>query len=425
MKHQRLIAAVMVGPMLWLGIGWSNHLAARAARPRYALDAEGIRWQKVVGGTQVTTYLVDRNQPFQQVLEERDGAGNVTASYVYLDDLVAAAFAGVGTRFYGYDGQMSTRFLTDTGANVTDSYTFDAWGVTLSSAGGTPNQNVYTGEQFDPQLGLQYNRARYLSNSTGRWLSRDSVQGVQSSPISLHQYLYSHAQPISLLDESGLQTSLTETIVVVAAAAIMYSLLVNTFWPILSSPAIRTNWVKGPFLTFGASEGQFNRYEVEFLATFRNSDFTKTEIAAVWIQMASQEIFVPAYGSDGGTKVPAGSFKWVLVGTTTAGYSTGEPPATVYGPDLQGPALPASLAWIRVINDPMRNMQMVGNETALRMGAGNESKIAFSLRARESEGWPSFFIMVARYPVGYNFENATDPRNGAVDYVFPALLGGF
>src|SRR3990172_4782377 len=123
MKHERLIAAAMIAPMLWLGIGLSNHLAAQAAQPRYALDAEGIRWQKVVGGTQVTTYLVDRNQPFQQVLEERDGAGNVTASYVYLDDLVAAAFAGVGTRFCVYDGQMSTRHLTDNAANVSDSYT--------------------------------------------------------------------------------------------------------------------------------------------------------------------------------------------------------------------------------------------------------------------------------------------------------------
>ena len=212
MPRGKRIAILLMGPVLWAGIGWNPAAACGAGRAgmvRY--DAEGIRWQKVVGGAQVTTYLVDRNLPFQQVLEERDGAGTVTASYVYLDDLVAAAFAGVGTRFYGYDGQMSTRFLTDTGANVTDSYTFDAWGGTLASAGATPNNYLYTGEQFDPNIGFQYNRARYLDDSTGRWLSQDPMEGRLSDPASLHQYSYTSANPANRLDPSGLTTGLIET----------------------------------------------------------------------------------------------------------------------------------------------------------------------------------------------------------------------
>ena len=225
MKHERLIAAAMIAPMLWLGIGWSNHLAAQAAQPRYALDAEGIRWQKIVGAA-TTTYLVDRNMPFQQVLEERDGAGTVTASYVYLDDLVAAAFAGVGTRFYVYDGQMSTRHLTDNAAQVTDSSTFDAWGVTLASAGATPNNYLYTGEQFDPHLGLQYNRARYLSNSTGRFLSQDPIRGLDRDPITLHRYLYANQDPILKLDPSG-EFTLLEVLTVLAFRLIEFAIRIR------------------------------------------------------------------------------------------------------------------------------------------------------------------------------------------------------
>jgi RHS repeat-associated protein len=238
MTPTRLIAAAMVAPMLYLGTGVTERLwgaaqrtAARESIPGrhpppvagYSIDFDGIRWLKTVG-VSVTTYLVDRVQPFQQVLEDRVG-GAVTATYVHLDDLVAAAFPGAGTRFYHYDGQMSTRKLTDPLAAVTDEYTFDAWGITLHSSGTTPNNYLYTGEQFDSNIGLQYNRARYLSVTTGRFLSHDPIDAIAiESASALHRYLYAQLEPARLLDPSGLFT-LVELLVSVSILIILISLV--------------------------------------------------------------------------------------------------------------------------------------------------------------------------------------------------------
>ena len=49
--------------------------------------------------------------------------------------------------------------------------------------------SYYRGEQYDPDLGLYYLRARYYNPATGRFLSRDPEDGKASDPASLHKYL--------------------------------------------------------------------------------------------------------------------------------------------------------------------------------------------------------------------------------------------
>ena len=62
---------------------------------------------------------------------------------------------------------------------------------------------MFAGEQYDPALGLYYNRARYLNASTGRFWSMDSYEGNSNDPVSLHKYLYSHDNPANRSDPSG------------------------------------------------------------------------------------------------------------------------------------------------------------------------------------------------------------------------------
>jgi RHS repeat-associated protein len=98
------------------------------------------------------------------------------------------------------------------GSGVT--YDYDAFGNLLHSTaagippGGTtvtatPNEFLFAGEQFDSDLGLYYNRARYLNVSTGRFWSMDSFDGQPQSPSSLHKYLYSSGDPVNRIDPSG------------------------------------------------------------------------------------------------------------------------------------------------------------------------------------------------------------------------------
>ncbi|HXY25946.1 MAG TPA: hypothetical protein VEI73_14920, partial [Candidatus Acidoferrum sp.] len=50
---------------------------------------------------------------------------------------------------------------------VVFTYDYDAFGNLLHSTGISYNNYLFAGEQFDPDLGLYYNRARYLNVSTG------------------------------------------------------------------------------------------------------------------------------------------------------------------------------------------------------------------------------------------------------------------
>ena len=75
----------------------------------------------------------------------------------------------------------------------------------IHSTGTTPNNYLFAGEQFDPDLHLYYNRARYLNVSTGRFWSMDTVDGDDESPLSLHKYLYVQGDPVDKVDSSGNQ----------------------------------------------------------------------------------------------------------------------------------------------------------------------------------------------------------------------------
>jgi RHS repeat-associated protein len=86
--------------------------------------------------------------------------------------------------------------------------------VLIHSTGTTPNTTLYSGEQFDPDLNLYYNRARYLNVSTGRFWTVDSFEGNDQDPSSLHKYLYSGADPIDHADPSGKDFSLGEVLAV-------------------------------------------------------------------------------------------------------------------------------------------------------------------------------------------------------------------
>ena len=58
------------------------------------------------------------------------------------------------------------------------SYDYDAFGNLIHSTGATPNNYLFSGEQYDPDLYLYYNRARYLNVATGRFWTMDAFEGT-------------------------------------------------------------------------------------------------------------------------------------------------------------------------------------------------------------------------------------------------------
>jgi RHS repeat-associated protein len=162
---------------------------------------------KQAGETHVL-YLVDtRNLTgYAQVLEELTVSGsntNLARAYTYGLDLISQRHPNTSTNFFGYDGLGSTRLLTDSDGTVINTFTYDAYGTLIGSGTTAQSAYLYTGEQWDSDLALYYLRARYLKPDTGRFWTMDTFEGSQSDTMSLHKYLYTHANPVNHTDPSG------------------------------------------------------------------------------------------------------------------------------------------------------------------------------------------------------------------------------
>jgi len=75
-----------------------------------------------------------------------------------------------------------------------------------------------SGEQYDPDLGLYYLRARYYNPQTGRFMSRDPQDGDLTDPKTLHKYLYAGGDPVNAKDPTG-RADLVEVAINVGQAA--------------------------------------------------------------------------------------------------------------------------------------------------------------------------------------------------------------
>lgn len=152
-------------------------------------------------------YLAGALNPtgYAQVVEETvNGAPEREYTYglqrIDEDQIVNSAWT---VSFYGYDGFGTVRQLTNSAGAVTDTWEYDAFGNEISSTGTTPNEMLYRGEQYDPDLGLYYLRARWYNPQTGRFMSRDPNAGNIAIPTSLHKYLYADGDPVDGADPSG------------------------------------------------------------------------------------------------------------------------------------------------------------------------------------------------------------------------------
>src|SRR5258708_21505547 len=153
-------------------------------------DSDGNRVQETVAGV-TTNYLVGEVNPtgYAQVFAELSGTNQLLRGYEWGLKLEAVRDSTVnGFHYYCYDGHVSVRFLTDANGAVTDTYDYDAFGNLVSSIGTTFNNYLFAGEQFDPALGIYYNRARYYDQRQGRFWSMDKRRGLPRDPATIHGY---------------------------------------------------------------------------------------------------------------------------------------------------------------------------------------------------------------------------------------------
>jgi len=107
----------------------------------------------------------------------------------------------------------------------------------IFESGSTPNLYRYTGEQWDPDLGHYFLRARYYEPDRGRFWTMDSFEGVQTDPLSLHKYLYAHGNPANNIDPTG-EYTLNQIMVASAVVATISNIAIGSAYLLFKSTGV-------------------------------------------------------------------------------------------------------------------------------------------------------------------------------------------
>ena len=171
----------------------------------YKYNADGLRTSKTVDGKTIN-HIWDGNK---QIVVDMDDSDWYSAEvYVRGTNLLAKFSKQSGNvktdyRYYTQNAHGDVVNLTDAQGAITKSYKYDAFGVEQNIDDSDSNAFRYCGEYYDSELGTIYLRARYYDPTIGRFISRDSVTGENTDPLSLNLYTYCHNNPIIGTDPSG------------------------------------------------------------------------------------------------------------------------------------------------------------------------------------------------------------------------------
>jgi RHS repeat-associated protein len=168
---------------------------------QYIYDAFGNRVSATHAG-QTVSYL---NDPIKRVdrVAEYQGDGTLIARYDYGFGLVSRTDGNGAAGFYDFDGNGSTREITDGQGAVENTYDYDAFGAVVQTHEVLPNPFGFSGHfgVFSDGSGTVSMRARAYAPALGRFLQIDP-SGIHASMSTL-SYAYAGNNPIGRADPMG------------------------------------------------------------------------------------------------------------------------------------------------------------------------------------------------------------------------------
>jgi RHS repeat-associated protein len=165
----------------------------------YAFNGEGARLKQIVNSA-VTTYTLDLAAPLVQVLVAKDNSGDTR--YLYGVTRIGEQ-QSAGWLYHLTDALGSVRQLADGSGNVQLARGYTPYGEPLWTNGTASSRYAFTGEDYDPTVGLVFLRARYMQPMLGIFLARDPWGGDQMRPGSMNGWNYGDDNPVNRVDPMG------------------------------------------------------------------------------------------------------------------------------------------------------------------------------------------------------------------------------
>jgi|GEM_PF-5574262 len=226
--------------------------SAGTAKTTYYYDDSGNRIEETTtaaGSTTpvVTYYLVDTNNPtgYSQPIEQAATPGSPQITYIWGAQLISETYAtgatipGVGTAtspttyYILTDAHGNTRLITDATGKVVEDMNYDAFGNALGFNAATAlTTYLYSSMPIDAASGNYYDHARYFDTGTGSFTQSDyGYSGSLADPMSGVPYMFAGGDPINMLDLSGHDFSLSDTIASIAINTVLSSAISEAATP--------------------------------------------------------------------------------------------------------------------------------------------------------------------------------------------------
>ena len=138
-----------------------------------------------------------------------------------------------GTEYYYMrNGQNDIVGLMDNAGAVVVSYSYDAWGKSLTVSGtlattlGQDNPFRYRGYYYDTETGLYYLQTRYYDATVCRFISADVYMSTGQGIVGSNMYAYCLNNPVNMSDDYGCRASWNNAKKALIAVAIIAAIVV-------------------------------------------------------------------------------------------------------------------------------------------------------------------------------------------------------
>lgn len=168
---------------------------------------------KKIDSQGVAQFLIDNTG---NVLAELDANKAMKRQYLHtleLDEPLSMTDERNHTYYYLPDGLGSVTMLTDSLGDPVQNYHYEPYGK-MNVTARDKNPFKFTSREYDPDVQLQYNRARYYAPDLGRWITPDPLRNFKTAeyygqdklqmPMSLNACVYGGCNPTKYTDPLGL-----------------------------------------------------------------------------------------------------------------------------------------------------------------------------------------------------------------------------